>query len=62
VRLGVLGPLLVVDDAGEPVPLTGRPRTLLAAVLTRPNRVRPVDELAGSSGTARRRAPRVHAN
>jgi DNA-binding SARP family transcriptional activator/tetratricopeptide (TPR) repeat protein len=46
-KFGLLGPLLVSDDAGEPVVLrAGIPRTLLAALLLDANTVRSVDQLA----------------
>ena len=46
-RLGILGPLLVVDDTGRQIPVTAaRQRVLLAALLARANRIVPVDELA----------------
>ncbi|WP_329561421.1 AfsR/SARP family transcriptional regulator [Kitasatospora sp. NBC_01266] len=46
VRFGILGPLSA-SCAGQPVdPLPGRQRTLLAALLVRPNRVLPADSLA----------------
>lgn len=44
-RLGVLGSLLVVDDAGGQVPLPVRQRTLLAALLVRANQAVPMSEL-----------------
>jgi DNA-binding SARP family transcriptional activator len=45
-RLGVLGSLLVVDEAGEEIALPVRLRTLLAALLVHANRVVAVPELA----------------
>lgn len=46
VRWGILGPLLVVPDHDNPVPLpTGRLRVLLATLLTHTNIVVPLDEL-----------------
>ena len=45
-RAGVLGPLLVIDDAGGRIPLPVRPRTLLAALLVHANRAVAVEELA----------------
>ena len=46
-RLGVLGPLLVLDDAGEEVPVAApRQRALLAALVMRPNLVVSPAELA----------------
>ena len=46
-RLGVLGPLLVVDDQGREYRMgAARQRTLLAALMVRANRIVPVDELA----------------
>ncbi|HEX4702986.1 MAG TPA: BTAD domain-containing putative transcriptional regulator, partial [Pseudonocardiaceae bacterium] len=45
-RLGVLGPLSVLDDAGTVLPVTaGKQRVLLAALAVRANRIVPVDEL-----------------
>jgi DNA-binding SARP family transcriptional activator/tetratricopeptide (TPR) repeat protein len=45
-RFGLLGPPTVHDAAGEPHPLgSAKVRALLAALLLRPNRVVPVDEL-----------------
>ncbi|MBO0885031.1 MAG: winged helix-turn-helix domain-containing protein, partial [Mycobacterium sp.] len=45
-RWGLLGPLLVRDDAGKDIRVpAGRLRTLLALLLTRINRVVPVDEM-----------------
>lgn len=45
-RFGLLGPPAVHDAAGEPHPLgSAKVRALLAALLLRPNRVIPVDEL-----------------
>lgn len=63
-RLGILGTLLVVDDAGvEARVAASRQRVLLAALLVRANRVASVDELAeivwdgrppvGAAGTVR---------
>jgi DNA-binding SARP family transcriptional activator len=47
VRLAILGPLLVVDDAGREISVAAaRQRTLLAALLVRANRMLSVDELA----------------
>jgi DNA-binding SARP family transcriptional activator len=46
VRLGILGPLLVVDDAGVEVPMAVRQRTLLAALLVHANRTVAVEQLA----------------
>jgi DNA-binding SARP family transcriptional activator len=47
VRFGVLGPVLVADEAGAEVPVVGgRLRVLLAALVVRANQVVPVDELA----------------
>ncbi|HEY3872597.1 MAG TPA: winged helix-turn-helix domain-containing protein [Actinocrinis sp.] len=46
-RLGILGPLLAADDAGQEVRVTAtRQRTLLAALLVWANRPVQVDELA----------------
>src|SRR5256885_1923032 len=45
VRLGILGPLLVADDAGCEIRVAAaRQRVLLAALLVRANRIVPVDE------------------
>ena len=45
-RLGILGTLLAVDDAGREIRVTAsRHRTLLAALLARANRTVSVDEL-----------------
>src|SRR5205814_9692309 len=47
VRLGILGPLLVIDDAGAEVAVAAaRQRTLLAALLVKANRIVPAAELA----------------
>jgi DNA-binding SARP family transcriptional activator/tetratricopeptide (TPR) repeat protein len=46
VRLGILGPLLVVDDAGGEIPVAVRQRTLLAALLVHANRTVAVEQLA----------------
>jgi len=47
VRLGILGPLLVADDAAHEIAVgAARQRTLLAALLVRANGLVPVDELA----------------
>ena len=46
-RWGILGPVLVADDAGTEIRLPGgRLRALAAALLTRANHVVPVYELA----------------
>lgn len=46
-RLGILGPLLVVDDAGHEIRVAAaRQRALLAALLVRANQTMSVDELA----------------
>lgn len=45
-RLGILGPVLVIDDVGAQVGVAVRQRTLLAALLVRANRVVPVEQLA----------------
>ncbi|MBR7832062.1 winged helix-turn-helix domain-containing protein, partial [Actinospica durhamensis] len=45
-RLGILGPVLVLDDAGEQIHLAVRQRTLLAALLVHVNRTVPVHQLA----------------
>jgi DNA-binding SARP family transcriptional activator/Tfp pilus assembly protein PilF len=45
VRLGVLGPLLVADEAGRQVRLAGRGRVLLAALALRANHVVSAEEL-----------------
>ena len=46
-RLGILGPLLVIDDAGAEVAVAAaRQRTLLAALLVKANRIVPAAELA----------------
>ncbi len=46
-RLGILGPLSVLDDAGTELPVpAARQRILLAALLARANRIVAADELA----------------
>jgi DNA-binding SARP family transcriptional activator len=60
-RLGVLGSLLVVNDAGGQVPLPVRQRTLLAALLVRANQAVPMGELTELvwDGTPPHGAPRT---
>jgi DNA-binding SARP family transcriptional activator/Flp pilus assembly protein TadD len=46
-KLGVLGPILVIDEAGSEITVrAARQRVLLAALLVHPNLMVPVDELA----------------
>ena len=44
-RLGILGPLLVTDEAGRQVQLAGRARVLLTALALRANQIVPAEEL-----------------
>lgn len=65
-RWGILGPLVVADDAGTEIRVpAGRLRVLLVALLTRANHVVPVDELVefvwdGAPPASAVRTMRVH--
>ncbi len=65
-RFGVLGPLVLTDDAGRPVPLgAGTQRTLLACLLCAANRVITVEALidelwAAAPPPSARQSLRVH--